>query len=266
MGVAGNLRVNAGMSKRDDDYEAEIEALQIALVRYQLDAIASGQNDLVIFEGRDTAGKDGAIKRIVEHLSVRNTRVVALPKPTDRQRSEWYFQRYVEHLPAAGELVIFNRSWYNRGGVEPVMGFCTPEEHEAFLRDVPGFEAMLVGSGVQIVKLWLDISRDEQAARLKARTKDPLKTLKISPLDAVAQEKWDDYSQARDQMLTRTHTEVAPWTVVHTDKKKAARINIMRHLLKVLAPKEVAKSVEAPDPKVLFTFEPPALKDGRLER
>jgi len=168
------------MSKHDNDYDDEIRDLQISLVRYQQTAIASGQNDLVIFEGRDTAGKDGAIKRIIQHLSVRNTRVVALPKPTDRERTEWYFQRYTEHLPAAGELVIFNRSWYNRGGVEPVMGFCTPDEHEIFLRDVPGFEAMLTGSGVQIVKLWLDISCDEQAKRLKARTTDPLKTLNLN--------------------------------------------------------------------------------------
>jgi polyphosphate kinase 2 len=254
------------MSKADDAYDAEIEALQIALVRYQVAAIADGQKDLLIFEGRDAAGKDGAIKRITEHLSVRNTRVVALPKPTDRERSQWYFQRYVGHLPAGAELVIFNRSWYNRAGVEPVMGFCTPEEHEIFLRDVPGFEAMLTGSGLQIVKLWLDISRDEQARRLKARTTNPLKTLKISPLDAVAQKKWDDYTKARDEMLMRTHSTVAPWAIVHTDSKQAARVNIMRHLLRVLAPREVAKSVRKPDPKVLFTFEAAALEDGRLER
>jgi len=253
------------MSKEDDDYERDIEDLQVALVRFQKSATASGQKDLVIFEGRDTAGKDGAIKRIIEHLSVRNTRVVALPKPTDRERTQWYFQRYVEHLPAAGELVIFNRSWYNRGGVEPVMGFCTPDEHEAFLRDVPSLEAMLAGSGVQIVKLWLDISREEQAQRLKARLTDPLKTLKVSSLDAVAQEKWDEYSRARDEMLARTHTAVAPWTVVHTDKKKEARVNIMRHLLKALAPKDVAKAVAKPDPKVLYPFEVAAIADSRLE-
>ncbi len=254
------------MSKDDDDYDREIEKLQVALVRYQQSAIASGQKDLVIFEGRDTAGKDGAIKRIIEHLSVRNTRVVALPKPTDRERTEWYFQRYVRHLPAAGELVIFNRSWYNRGGVEPVMGFCTPDEHEIFLRDVGGFEAMLVGSGVQIVKLWLDISCEEQAKRLKDRTADPLKALKVSPMDAVAQKKWDEYTAARDQMLRRTHTAAAPWTVVHTDHKKAARLNITRHLLRVLAPKDVVKSVKKPDPDVLYGFEAAALEDGRLER
>jgi polyphosphate kinase 2 len=247
-------------------YSREIERLQMGLVRYQLAAIASGEKALVIFEGRDTAGKDGAIKRIIEHLSVRNTRVVALPKPSDRERTEWYFQRYARYLPAAGELVIFNRSWYNRGGVEPVMGFCTPAEHETFLRDAPRFENMLAEDGTRIVKLWLDVSKDEQAKRLKARQDDPLKTLKVSNLDAVAQQKWDDYSEARDQMLRRTHTDVAPWTIVHTDKKKAARIAIMRFLLKTLAPKDIAKGVEKPDPDVLFEFEVDALNDGRLER
>jgi len=252
------------MSKQDD-YEDEIEALQIDLVRYQVEAIASGQNDLVIFEGRDTAGKDGAIKRITEHLSVRNTRVMALPKPTEREQTQWYFQRYVGHLPAAGELVILNRSWYNRGGVEPVMGFCTPAQHERFLRDVPEFETMLVGNDVRIVKLWLDISRGEQAKRLKARTTDPLKTLKVSSLDSAAQEKWDAYTVARDEMLRRTHTKDAPWFVVHTDDKKAARVNIIRHLLRTLAGKDIAKSVKKPDADVLFAFEPGALEDGRLE-
>ena len=239
---------------------------QIALVRYQEAAIKEGAKDLVIFEGRDTAGKDGAIKRITEHLSVRNTRAIALPKPTEREHSQWYFQRYVRHLPGEGEFVLFNRSWYNRAGVEPVMGFCTEDEHETFLRDTPGFEAMLVGSGLKVVKLWLDISREEQAQRLKARESDPLKALKVSPLDGAAQKKWDDYSDARDQMLRRTHTDQAPWTIVHTDKKKAARIAVMRHLLRALAPKDVAKDVPKPDPKVLFKFAADAVTDGRLER
>ena len=253
------------MSKDHPSYAKQIEALQVALVRYQMASIASGERALVVFEGRDTAGKDGAIKRITEHLSVRNTRVVALPKPTDRERSEWYFQRYVQFLPASGELVLLNRSWYNRGGVEPVMGFCTETEHEQFLRDAPRFEAMLVEDGIKLIKLWLDISKAEQAGRLEARKDNPLKTLKISPLDEVAQKKWDAYSEARDQMLRRTHTEAAPWTVVHTDKKKDARIAIMRFLLRELAPKDIAKDVPKPDPKVLFTFETEALTDGRLE-
>ena len=250
----------------DDDYTHELEALQAALVRYQQAAIAAGDKALVIFEGRDAAGKDGAIKRITEHLSVRSTRAVALPKPSERERSEWYFQRYAAHLPAAGELTLFNRSWYNRAGVEPVMGFCTADEHEAFLRDAPVFEAMLVGGGLKVVKLWLDISRDEQDQRLKARKTDPLKALKVSPLDAVAQKKWDAYSVARDEMLTRTHTMDAPWIIVRTDHKKKARLNTMRYLLKVLAPKAVAKSIDKPDPKVVFEFEAAALTDGRLER
>ncbi|WP_372783722.1 polyphosphate kinase 2 [Phenylobacterium sp.] len=253
------------MSK-DDDYDRELAALQAALVRFQIAAIKAGEKSLVIFEGRDAAGKDGAIKRITEHLSVRNTRAIALPKPTDREATQWYFQRYVRHLPAAGEFVLFNRSWYNRAGVEPVMGFCTPDEHEAFLRDAPVFEAMVVKSGVRIVKLWLDISREEQARRLKARTADPLKALKVSPLDAVAQAKWDAYTEARDQMLRRTHTADAPWIVVRTDHKKKARLNTIRYLLRALAPKAIAKTVDKPDPKVVFEFETEALTDGRLER
>jgi polyphosphate kinase 2 len=250
---------------KTDSYSDQIRDLQIALVRYQVAAIAAGDKAVVVFEGRDTAGKDGVIKRVIEHMSVRNTRVIALPKPTEREQTEWYFQRYANYLPAAGELTIFNRSWYNRGGVEPVMGFCTPEQHEIFLRDAPRFEAMLIENGFRIVKFWLDISKDEQADRLKARVDNPLKTLKISPLDKVAQEKWDAYSQARDEMLRRTHTPEAPWTIIHTDRKKAARLAVMRHLLKVLAPKEIAKAIEKPDPDVLFEFEIGALTDGRLE-
>jgi polyphosphate kinase 2 len=254
------------MAKSSQDYGDELLDLQAALVRYQQHAIEAGERHLIVLEGRDAAGKDGAIRRITEHLSVRNTRVVALPKPTERELSQWYFQRYVKHLPAAGELVILNRSWYNRGGVEPVMGFCTPKQHETFLNDAPRFEHMLLEGDLKIVKLWLDISRDEQASRLDERRSDPLKALKVSPLDAVAQDKWDDYSRARDEMLSRTHTPEAPWFVVHTDKKKKARINIMRHLLRTFAPKQIVKKVNTPDPDVLFQFETAALTDGRLER
>jgi polyphosphate kinase len=249
-----------------DDDEAELVELQTALVRFQQYAMDAGERDLVIFEGRDAAGKDGAIERIVEHLSIRATRVVALPKPTERERSQWYFQRYAAHLPAAGELVIFNRSWYNRAGVERVMGFSTDEEREVFLGDVPLFERMLASGGVQIVKLWLDISREQQAERLAARRSDPLKALKVSDLDDVAEQKWDDYTAARDEMLTRTHSPHAPWWIVHTDKKRLARLNIMRHLLKVLAPPQIAGAIAEPDPQVLFEFDPTALQDGRLER
>lgn len=253
------------MSKQDD-YDTELVALQTALVRYQQVAMEAGEKVLVIFEGRDAAGKDGTIKRITEHLSTRNTRALALPKPSDREKSEWYFQRYVQHLPAAGEFVIFNRSWYNRAGVERVMGFSTADEQETFLRDVNVFEDMLIGSGLRIVKIWLDISRDEQAARLEARRTDPLKILKVSPLDAVAQKKWDAYSEARDEMLRRTCDELAPWVCVATDKKKKARINVLRHLVQTLAPPEIARTVDRPDPNVLFLFTPSAIQEGRLFR
>src|SRR5215471_14704690 len=185
----------------EDKYEHELRRLQIDLVKSQIWAIEQGKKALVIFEGRDAAGKDGAIQRVVEHLSPRNTRVVALPKPSDREASEWYFQRYVRYLPAAGEWVVFNRSWYNRAGVEKVMGFCTPEQTEQFLLDAPVFERMLVESGVTLVKLWLDVSRKEQKQRLKERRTDPLKKLKTGPMDIEAQKRFDDYTKARDEML-----------------------------------------------------------------
>lgn len=246
----------------DDAYEAELAELQLALVRYQQHAMKAGDKVLVIFEGRDAAGKDGAISRMTEHLSIRATRVVALPKPTELETSQWYFQRYAPHLPSAGQVVIFNRSWYNRAGVERVMGFSTPAQQETFLRDVPHFEEMLVESGLKLVKIWLDISRKEQEQRLKERREDPLKALKTSPMDDVAQEKWDDYSAARNDMLTRTHTPIAPWTCVVTDKKKQARLNVMRHVIKTIAPEEIAADVEAPDPDILFPFQIDAV--GRL--
>lgn len=250
----------------DDEYKAELERLQIALVRMQISAVQSGEKILVVLEGRDAAGKDGVIKRITEHLSVRNTRVVALPKPSDREVSQWFFQRYAQHLPACGELVIFNRSWYNRGGVERVMGFSTPGQQEQFLRDAPEFERMLIESDIRLIKYWLDISKAEQAERLEARRKDPLKQLKVSPLDAVAQKRWKDYSAARDEMLMRTSTPIAPWTCVRNDRKKKGRINLIRHLLHAAAPPHIAAEVQEPDPDVVFPFEQAALSDGRLAR
>jgi polyphosphate kinase 2 len=247
-------------------YKHELEQLQAALVRYQQWAMRVGDKAIVVFEGRDGAGKDGSIKRITEHLAPRNTRVVALPKPSDRQKTEWWFQRYVRHLPAAGEFVLFNRSWYNRAGVERVMGFSTPKEQENFLHDAPNFERMLVEADIRIVKIWLDISKKEQADRLQARRDDPLKVLKVSDLDAVAQKEWKAYSRARDDMLRRTHSEIAPWICVHTDKKKKARIAVIRYILRTLAPAEVAEEIAAPDADVLFAFEEAALSDGRLEK
>ncbi|WP_298125084.1 polyphosphate kinase 2 [Brevundimonas sp.] len=219
---------------RDDDYDAELERLQILVVDAQHEMIEAGRRAVIVFEGRDAAGKDGAIKRLTEFMAPRQTRVVALPKPSERDLSQWYFQRYVAHLPAAGETVLFNRSWYNRAGVEPVMGFCTAEQHEKFLVDAPLFERALVDDGIILIKLWMDISRKEQAARLAARVEDPLKRFKVSPLDAEAQVRWEAYSAARDRMLATTHTIAAPWTVIKTDRKKVARLNVIRLVLRGL--------------------------------
>lgn len=255
------------MAHHDDDtYQRELERRQLALVRWQQHAMAANEKVLIIFEGRDAAGKDGAIRVITDHLSVRNTRVVALAKPSDREKSQWYFQRYAAFLPSCGETAIFNRSWYNRAGVERVMGFSSPEEQEVFLRDVPTFESMLAESGLKIVKLWLDVSKQEQAKRLDERRTDPLKVLKSSPLDEAAQVKWDAYTAARDEMLRRTSTAIAPWTCVRSDHKKRARLAILSHLVKTLAPDEIAEAVDSPDPDVLFPFELSAVNDGRLER
>jgi polyphosphate kinase 2 len=250
----------------DEKYEQQLRKLQIELVKSQIRAISQGQKAIVIFEGRDAAGKDGAIKRIVEHLSPRNTRVVALPKPSDRERDEWYFQRYVRYLPSSGEWVLFNRSWYNRAGVEVVMGFSTPSEQEQFLLDVPSFERMLVQSGATVIKYWLDVSREEQHERLKQRRTDPLKKLKTGPMDVEAEKRFDAYTRARDDMLVRTHTPIAPWVCVRSDNKKAARLNIMRHLLHAIGSLDLARKTPEPNKDVLFPFEAEALNDGRLAR
>lgn len=216
------------------DYEEQLQSLQVQIVEAQARSIELGRKTLIIFEGRDAAGKDGAIKRLTENMAPRNSRIVALPKPTDRETTQWYFQRYVSHLPAAGETVIFNRSWYNRAGVEPVMGFCTPEQHEAFLTDVKDFERLLTNSGITLVKIWLDISREEQSERLSERVADPIKRFKVSPMDKEAQARWDDYSKARDKMLAHTDFQFAPWAVILSDKKKTARLNIIRYILSTL--------------------------------
>jgi polyphosphate kinase len=249
----------------ESDFLKALEPLQAQLVTTQQWLMETGQKVLIIFEGRDAAGKDGTIKRMTEHMSARNTRVVALPKPSDRERSQWYFQRYVAHLPAAGEVVIFNRSWYNRGGVEPVMGFCTPDENKEFLAEVVPFEAMLETSGMKVIKLWLDISKEEQARRLEERRTDPLALLKVSPLDAVAQEKWDDYTAARNKMLTATHNKATPWICVRGNAKRPARLAIISHILNELACPKLKDPVPKHDPDLLFMFESKAIKDGRLE-
>jgi len=238
------------MGKKNDAYDDALERLQIAVVETQAWTIEKGLRTVIVFEGRDTAGKDGAIKRLTEYMSPRQTRVVALPKPTEREASQWYFQRYVPHLPAAGETVIFNRSWYNRAGVEPVMGFCTPGQYEQFLKDAPRFERMLTDDGIVLIKLWLDISREEQAKRLKERRQDPLKRFKLSSLDAEAEARFDAYSTARDRMLAETDAPDAPWTVIDTDDKKTARLNVIRHVLRTLD--RPGAEIPAPDPKVVF--------------
>ena len=252
--------------KSDKAYEAELLELQTAMVESQVWAIEQGKKVLVIFEGRDAAGKDGAIKRITEYMAPRQTRVVSLPKPSDREITQWYFQRYVAHLPAAGEIVLFNRSWYNRAGVEVVMGFSTEHEQADFIRDVPAFEAMLAEGGIQVVKFWLDISKTEQAERLEARTTDPLKRFKVSSLDAEAQKRWDAYTDARDAMLTASHSAHAAWTIVSTDKKKQARLNILRTLVRAIGAPKLSVKVAQPDADVCFPFEAAALTDGRMAR
>lgn len=223
-----------GKDSEDLHYLSRLRVLQIELVKLQRHVIASGQRILVLIEGRDGAGKDGTLKRITEHLSPRDIRVVALSKPSDRERSQWYFQRYVAHLPAHGEFVFFNRSWYNRAGVEPVMGFCTPEEHESFMRDVIPFEDLLVRAGITIFKYYLDIDQEEQRHRLEARHDDPLKQWKSSPIDDLAVKKWKAYSHARNVMLQRTHHGSAPWTVVMANHKKPSRLNLMSHFLSIM--------------------------------
>ncbi|KWF26781.1 polyphosphate kinase [Burkholderia diffusa] len=249
-----------------EEYEAKLHQLQVELVKLQRHFIDCGDKILVLLEGRDAAGKDGAIKRIVEHLSPRETRVVALGRPSDRDLGAWYFQRYVPHLPVAEELVLFNRSWYNRAGVEHVMGFCTPEQLEEFLRSVPRFEAMLVDSGIRLLKYYLDITKGEQLMRLEARRRDPLKQWKISPIDEVAVKHWKAYSKARDTMLVRTHTAVAPWHIVRADDKKLARLNLIRHMLSRLDYCDKDENLVQPDPAVTFEFDPACIADGLLAK
>lgn len=247
-------------------YKDSLHQLQVELVKLQRHLIDCDDKILIIMEGRDASGKDGTIKRIVQHLSPRETRVVALGKPSDRERSSWYFQRYAPHLPAARELVLFNRSWYNRAGVERVMGFCTEVEHEEFMGTVANFENMLVRSGVKLFKYYLDISKAEQKRRLRNRTTDPLKQWKISPIDNQAIKYWKAYSLARNEMLARTHNPMAPWTLVRANDKHLARLNIIKDLLGRLHYADKDKRLIRVDRQVVFPYDTSNLENGQLAK
>ena len=213
------------------EYENELKTLQIELLKMQNHIKEMGMKVLMIFEGRDAAGKGGTIKRITEHLNPRGARVVALEKPSDIEKTQWYFQRYSHYLPSAGEIVLFDRSWYNRAGVEPVMGFCTQEEHEEFLREVPEYEKMLINSGIILIKFYISVSKEEQEKRFNKRRTDPLKQYKLSPIDEKSQGLWDQYTLAKYSMLLASNTEISPWTIIRSDNKKKARINCIKHIL-----------------------------------
>lgn len=240
----------------DDDmhYHRSLYALQVQLVKLQRQLIADGARVLVIVEGRDGAGKDGTIKRLTEHMSPRETRIHAPGKPSNLEETEWYFQRFVPFLPAAEEFVVFNRSWYNRAGVERVMGFATARDVEHFFESVVPFEAMLARDGIEIRKYYLDISRQEQKRRLSERAKDPLTQWKLSPIDAKALKKWDQYTEARDAMLSRTSHPQAPWRIVRGDVKKVARLELMRDLLASFDYDGKSKKLARPDPSVVFPW------------
>jgi polyphosphate kinase 2 len=234
-------------------YREALDKLQVELVKCQEWIKARGLKVVVLFEGRDAAGKGGAIKTITLSLNPRYARVVALPAPTERERSQWYFQRYVEHLPAAGEMVLFDRSWYNRAGVERVMGFCTDEEYEEFLRSCPEFERMLIRSGLTVIKYWFSVSDDEQERRFQARIDNPTKRWKLSPMDLQSRARWVEYSMAKDEMFAHTDIKQSPWYVVNGNDKKRARLNVIHHLLSLIPYEDLT-----PEPIVL----PPRQRDG----
>jgi polyphosphate kinase 2 len=246
--VAEELEHPAGTGLDRQTYFRELFRLQHELVRLQDWIVHNKLKVVVLFEGRDSAGKGGAIKRVVQRLNPRVARVVALPAPTEREKNQWYFQRYVPHLPTAGEMVLFDRSWYNRAGVERVIGFCSAEDVEEFFRSVPEFERMLVRSGIVLIKYWFSITDEEQEFRFKMRIKDPLKQWKLSPMDMESRIHWEDYTKAKEEMLNRTHTADAPWHVVHAVDKKRARLNMIDHLLSRIPYGDVPKpEIELPE-------------------
>jgi polyphosphate kinase 2 len=237
-------------------YEQELRQLQVELVRLQRWVQSNGERIAILVEGRDAAGKGGTIRRFTEHLNPRAMRVVALPKPSDEERGQWYFQRYIRQLPNKGEIVFFDRSWYNRAVVEPVMGFCSKKEHQRFLQQVPEFEHMLYEDGVTIIKFWFSISKEEQAKRFEERRQDPLKQWKLSPVDEKAQELWDSYTRYKEEMFSKTHTTFSPWIIVKANDKQAARLESLRFMLNLLPykGKEEAPIRLAPDPNVITRF------------
>jgi polyphosphate kinase 2 len=254
-----------GTRMRRAAYEAHMLGLQRELLKCQRWIEETGQRVVVLFEGRDAAGKGGTIKRYMEHLNPRTARVIALTRPDERERTQWYFQRYIHHLPAAGELCLFDRSWYNRAGVERVMGFCTPEEYLEFMRECPLLEQMLVRSGIRLIKYWFSVSREEQARRFKARETDPLKQWKLSPIDLASLDKWDAYTEAKEAMFIHTDTADAPWTIVKADDKKRARLNCMQHFLAAMPYPNRDKSIAtAPDPLIVGTTDHVIGRDRRI--
>lgn len=250
----GNNKTAVWVKTANIEYEQELRKLQIELMKLQKHMKVSGDRVLAIFEGRDAAGKGGTIKRFIEHLNPRNARVVALTKPNETEQTQWYFQRYTSHLPSAGELVFFDRSWYNRAMVEPIMGFCTDEQNKRFLKDVPMLEEMLVKGGIKLFKFYFSVSKDVQKERFDSRKTDPLKQFKLSPIDNLAQEYWDQYSVRKFEMLSETNRTLAPWTIVRSDNKKLARINCMKFLLSQMDYADKLPDQElAPDPKIIVS-------------
>lgn len=234
------------------EYEEQKRLLQIELLKFQYSIEDSGDKHLIIFEGRDAAGKGGCIKRFTEHLNPRACRTVALSKPSDREQGQWYFQRYIQHLPTAGEIVLFDRSWYNRSGVERVMGFCTPEQHRQFLRQVPRLEAMLIESGIHVTKFWFSVTRQEQRTRFAIRQLDPVRRWKLSPMDLESLGRWDDYTLAKEETFQATDTDEAPWITIRSNDKKRARLNAMRHFLSQIDyDGKNAEVIGEPDPLIV---------------
>lgn len=248
MGKAEQAVDAASTKMKTKDYEKELEKLQVKLCYLQDWMKSTGARVIIVFEGRDAAGKGGTIKAITERVSPRVFRVVALPAPTEREKSQLYFQRYFAHFPAGGEIVIFDRSWYNRAGVEYVMGFCTEEQHDSFLRMTPEVEDYIVRSGIHLIKIWLEVGMEEQERRIEARVSDPLRQWKLSPMDVESYDRWYDYSRARDMMFTATDTDHAPWYVLRSDDKKRGRLNAIAHILSQI-PYEKVKRAEVKLPK-----------------